>query len=197
MEYLRGHDLSKVLRKLRAREAELDFSATITIGIAAATGLHYAHEQADSSGRHLGLVHRDVSPANIIVTYNGGVKLVDFGIAKAAGQRAITAVGSMKGKVPYMAPEQCEGAEVDRRTDVYALGVVLFELSTGRRLFQGESELHTIRQIVSGTVPDPTTLVPGYPPGLARILSRAIAVDPSRRMQSALELALALDELAA
>lgn len=196
MEYLRGCDLAKVIRALARGEAAIDLAATVTIGIGAATGLHHAHEQRDLSGRHLGIVHRDVSPSNIIVSYDGGVKLVDFGIAKASGQRTITADGSIKGKVPYMAPEQCNAERADRRSDVYSLGVVLFELSTGQRLFYGESELHTIRRILLADVPNPATLVPGYPPTLARVIARAMALDPRRRYQTALELAMALEELA-
>ena len=196
MEYLRGCDLRTVIGRLQSDHAAIDLSATLAIGIAAATGLHYAHEHRDFSGRHLGLVHRDVSPSNIMITYDGSVKLLDFGVAKAAGKRSITVVGSIKGKVAYMSPEQVSAAPVDRRSDIYSLGVVLYELSTGRRLFQATNELDLITRIQRGDVPDPRMVVTSYPDALATILSRAMAIDPSQRYQTALELAFALEELA-
>ena len=196
MEYLRGRDLARVLRVLKADLTAIDLAATVAIGIGAATGLHHAHEQRDLSGRHLGMVHRDVSPSNIIVTYDGGVKLVDFGIAKASGQKTTTAVGSIKGKVPYMSPEQSAGEPVDRRSDVYSLGVVLYELATGQRLFTGDHELQTIHRIARGNAPPVSSVNPAVPAELDHIIALAMHVDPTRRYQTALELAIALEDLA-
>ncbi len=138
MEYLHGRDVAAVARVLRQRGLRLaeDQALSIVLGICA--GLHYAHERADDAGRPLGIVHRDVSPTNAIVTYDGGVKLVDFGLVKAEGRATESRSGSLKGKLAYMSPEQCRARPLDRRSDIYSLSIMLWELTTGQRLYTGE-----------------------------------------------------------
>ncbi len=129
----------------------------------AAEGLHSAHELAGKNGEKLGLVHRDVTPHNLFLTYDGCTKVVDFGIAKFASRIADTRAGTLKGKLAYMSPEQVAGEPLDRRTDIFALGVVLWELTTGQRLFRMESDLDTLAKVQECTVPRPSTVVRGYP----------------------------------
>jgi eukaryotic-like serine/threonine-protein kinase len=142
-------------------------------------------------------VHRDVSPSNILIGYDGAVKLVDFGIAKAAMRQVETRSGSLKGKVSYMSPEQCKGEDIDRRSDVYALGVVLYELLTTTRLFKGDNDYLMMDAIVHGRIPLPRVRRPDLPPELEGIVLRALATDPEKRYQSADELRIALDRHAA
>nr|MBA2540688.1 serine/threonine protein kinase [Deltaproteobacteria bacterium] len=157
MEYVHGQDLRMLLKEASRRKHKVPWEHVITIMTSAAAGLHHAHELRGSDRKPLGLVHRDVSPANILIGYDGTVKMVDFGIAKAALRTGEgTRGGALKGKISYMAPEQCAGKPIDRRSDVYALGVVLYELSTVRRLFKGENDFLTMSAIVAGDIPHPT-----------------------------------------
>jgi serine/threonine protein kinase len=151
-----------------------------------ASGLHAAHELRDVDGIQQNLVHRDVSPHNILISTSGQVKLVDFGVAKAVGRMsANTRSGQLKGKFGYMSPEQAEGLEVDRRSDIFALGIVLYELTTSRRLFRGQSDLDTLRLIVGGNIPRPSRLDPSYPPGLEVVVLRALERNREQRYQTA------------
>jgi serine/threonine-protein kinase len=168
----------------------------LTIVSAAASALHYAHEHRGPDRRPLNIVHRDVSPANIIVGYAGQVKVVDFGIAKATMSASDTQSGTLKGKISYMAPEQCMNHPVDRRSDVFALGIVLWELTTVRRLFRGSSDFLTMTAIAQGDIPRPSKHRPDIPPDLEAIIMKALARDPAQRYQTADELRIALDELA-
>jgi serine/threonine-protein kinase len=155
----------------------------------AAAGLHAAHELRDENGAPRGVVHRDISPHNILIGTNGAVKLVDFGVAKAVGRVSeATRAGQLKGKFGYMSPEQARGKPIDRRSDLFALGIVLFELTTSRRLFRGESDIETLKLVISSRIPPPTTLDPKYPPELERIVLRALQRDPQARYQTAAEL---------
>ncbi|HET9622617.1 MAG TPA: protein kinase, partial [Kofleriaceae bacterium] len=156
---------------------------------------HYAHERRGNDKKPLGIVHRDISPSNILVGYDGAVKVVDFGIAKAS-MRQETRSGSLKGKISYMSPEQCKGADVDRRSDVYSLGVVLYELATTTRLFKGDNDYLVMDQIVNGRVSLPRVRRPDLPNELSSIIMRAIAPDPERRYFTADELRVALDQFA-
>jgi eukaryotic-like serine/threonine-protein kinase len=196
MEYLHGEDVRSMLSAASKRRAHTPLGIAIAIVSAAAAGLHYAHERTGSDLRPLGIVHRDVSPSNILVGYDGAIKVVDFGIAKAA-MREDTQSGSLKGKISYMSPEQCKGATVDRRSDVYALGVVLYELATTVRLFKGENSYLVMEQIVRGKTAPPTVRRPDLPEELSDIIMRALAPDPAQRYATADHLRVALDELAA
>jgi serine/threonine protein kinase len=195
MEYVAGQDLRKLKHAARA-SIGLPLEHVVNIVIGVASGLHYAHEQVDRVGRPLGLVHRDVSPSNIIVTYDGGVKLVDFGIAKASTAQVATAVGTLKGKIPYMSPEQCRGAKLDRRSDIFSLGTVLWELSTGSRLFRGENEFAMLNRIANGDVPLPSSRKSNYPEDLEAIVMRALEGDREHRYATAQDLQIALEDFA-
>jgi serine/threonine protein kinase len=199
MEYVHGEDLRKLLMKVNRKKEKVPFEHVVTIVTTAALALHHAHEQRGTDRKPLGLVHRDVSPANIIVGYDGNVKVVDFGIAKAAINKSqeSTKAGSLKGKVSYMAPEQCAGLSVDRRSDVYSLGIVLFELSTVRRLFKGNNDFLTMSAIVQGNIPKPSSYRPDIPPELEGIILKALSIDPEDRYQSADEMRDALEAFAA
>ena len=197
MEYVHGEDLRALLHKLSSTQQQLPIEHVITIVSSAAAALHYAHEQRGPDRAPLGLVHRDVSPANILVGYDGNVKVVDFGIAKAAHRSTETHSGTLKGKISYMAPEQCMGLEVDRRSDVFALGIVLYELYTVRRLFKASSDFLTMTQIASGQIPTPRLHRQEIPVELEQIILKALARHPTDRYQSAEEMRVALDRFAA
>ncbi|MBE4751917.1 protein kinase [Corallococcus sp. ZKHCc1 1396] len=189
MEYVRGCSLWE-LRK-RSKEAMTPITPTLVahIGVEVARGLHYAH-RLRVNGELLHLVHRDVTPHNVLVSYDGAVKLTDFGIAKAGN--TLTNPGVLKGKFAYMSPEQARGESVDARTDVFALGVVLWELLTGGRLFQGDSEIAVLRAVQESTIVPPARLNPDVPPELDAAICRALERDLSKRFQTAGELERAL-----
>jgi serine/threonine-protein kinase len=196
MEYLHGVDLRRLLALLAKRSEQLPFSHVVSIIAAAAAALHHAHEQRNPEGGPLGIVHRQVTPGNILVGYDGNVKIVDFGIAKAAIKRSETGVGVLRGIAPYMAPEQCAGLHVDRRSDVFALGIVLYELSTVRRLFKGANEFLTMSAVVNAEVPRPSQYRRDVPPELEVIMLKALSRDPLARYQTAGAMAEALDKVA-
>jgi len=195
MEYLHGEDVRTILSAASKSRTHTPLGHAIAIVSAAAAGLHYAHDRTGNDLRPLGIVHRDVSPSNILVGYDGSIKVVDFGIAKAA-MRDETQSGSLKGKISYMSPEQCKGGDVDRRSDVYALGVVLYELVTTTRLFRGDNNYLVMDQIVHGKVTPPHTRRPDLPRELSDIILRAIAPDRAQRYATADELRSALDQFA-
>jgi serine/threonine-protein kinase len=189
MEHVHGEDIRSIVRQMKKKGVTsfpIEHGLAIVLGCCA--GLAYAHEKRDLDGQPMDIVHRDVSPQNILVTFSGDVKLVDFGIAKA-GRTPVeeSKSGKLKGKIPYMSPEQAQGLELDARSDVFSLGVMLFELCTGRRLFKGTSEYDTMRLIVEGDYPRPRTLNPNMPPRLEEIILRALAKDRDQRYQSARE----------
>jgi len=173
MEYVHGKDVRQVFRRVHDRL--IPFGAAIAIGIGACQGLHYAHCKSDSHGNPLGIVHRDVSPANLLVTYDGCVKLVDFGVAKLTASNRATRVQAIKGKVAYMSPEQCRGKPLDRRSDIFSLGIVLWEVTVGQRLFQGRTDIEIFQKIVDEDAPCPTKRRANYPRPLARIVRRCLA----------------------
>jgi serine/threonine-protein kinase len=196
MEYVHGEDLRSIVRAMKANNVTsfpLEHALAIILGMAA--GLAYAHEQKTLDGEPMNLVHRDVSPQNVLVTFNGDVKLVDFGIAKAGrSKEEETKSGKLKGKVPYMSPEQAQGLELDARSDIFALGVMLFELTTGRRLFRGQNEWDTLKMIVESEYPAPRSINPHLPERLERIILRALEKDRERRYQTARELQADLED---
>ncbi|HEY1816962.1 MAG TPA: protein kinase, partial [Kofleriaceae bacterium] len=196
MEYVHGEDVRKLLLKVREDNALVPLDQVVTIGAAAAAGLHHAHEQTDSDRSPLGLVHRDVSPGNILIGFDGSVKLVDFGLAKPALSSIKTRTGSIAGKAPYMSPELCQGKPIDRRSDIFALGIVLYELATARRLFKGDNDYLTMASIVEGQVAPPSTIRPDIPRALDEIILRALAKKPEARFQTAVDLRAALEAFA-
>jgi serine/threonine protein kinase len=196
MEYVMGKDLRTVLHQAKAKGQPLSISHALLIATKVCSGLDYAHRKKDLSGQDLNLVHRDISPQNILVSYEGEVKLVDFGIAKAASQSTHTQAGIIKGKLLYMSPEQAWGKPVDRRSDIFALGAVLYEMLTGHKLFKGDSEFHTLEKVREARVePPPTKLNADIPPELEAVLLKALAKEPQNRYQSALEFETALEDL--
>jgi serine/threonine protein kinase len=186
LEYLPGEDLATVFE--RCRKPLVPVTMAMALIEQAATGLHYAHEARDGSGRPLGLVHRDVNPANLFVTYDGVVKLLDFGIVKnpSAGQR--TAPGIFKGTYGYCAPEQVVGGNVDRQTDVFCLGIVFWELLTGRRLFDDGNQVTTIDAVRSRRIEAPSTFRPEVPPQVDAVVLRALDRDRAGRFATAHQL---------
>jgi len=196
MEHLHGHDLSRTLRRLRIQRVPLMFQQAITIVRDVAAGLHYAHERVGDDGNLLQIIHRDVSPHNIVLTYAGEVKVVDFGVAKASSQIARTRTGVLKGKTAYMSPEQAMGEPVDRRTDVFSIGILLWELTTGRWLYRRRTELEMLKAVVESDAPRPSSLRHDYPADLEKIVMKALARSADQRWATAGELRSALDDLA-
>ncbi len=194
MEYVAGLSVAQVGKLATRRLGKVPQEIAAGIVVQAAAGLHSAHEQRAPDGTPLGIVHRDVSPQNLLLTNEGIVKLVDFGIAKAAGRATNTRAGVIKGKFGYLSPEQCVGEAIDRRSDVFALGIVLFELCTSRRLFKRGSTLHTYEAIASCQVPDPRSLNPAIAPPVAAVIKRALAKGAGERFQTAEEFGGALEE---
>lgn len=189
MEYVEGESATTLLRAVRKASRAVPLAIAVHIVAQAAAGLHAAHEQKNDAGEPLNLVHRDVSPQNILVTYAGVAKLIDFGIAKTEHQDTQTQTGELKGKYGYMAPEQFMEKPIDRRADIFALGVVLFELVSARRLFKRDSAHAAMRAICDEPLPEPS--LPGgakVPPWLVKVIKRALARDPDDRYASAQEL---------
>ncbi|HWU86148.1 MAG TPA: serine/threonine-protein kinase, partial [Kofleriaceae bacterium] len=193
MEYVHGQDLRALLAKAGGQGTRVPSELALTVVAGAAAGLHHAHERRGPDGTPLGIVHRDVSPSNIMIGYDGSVKLLDFGIAKAAARSVETQSGIIKGKFAYMAPEQCRGRDVDRRSDVFSLGIILYEITTQHRCFRADSDFDTMHRIVTGDVVRPMRLIQGYPQALEAIVMKALAVDANQRYQSAGQLLEAIE----
>ena len=192
MEYVRGHSLWELRRRCQERGVAIPPMLVAQIGMEVARGLAYAHRLTEN-GQSLGLVHRDVTPHNVLLSFDGAVKLTDFGIAKA-GSRATTS-GMLKGKFAYMSPEQARGDMVDARTDVFALGVTLWELLTGARLFEGDGDVAVLRAVQERLIVPPARLNPGVSAVLDAAVMRALERDPVRRWPTAHELERALAEV--
>ena len=196
MEYVEGHDLREVLNAAHSTGGlPIEHALTVVTGVAA--GLHHAHEKSAPDGRSLGIVHRDVSPTNVLVSFDGAVKLVDFGVAKARSRQSTTRDGALKGKLSYMSPEQCRAETLDRRSDVFSLGLLLYELTTGVRPYGEELEYKLINLVAAGVVALPSSRVRGYPPGLEAIVMKALCPDTTNRYATAEELQLAIERYAA
>src|SRR5262245_6923880 len=195
MELVQGKPLSAVLRKAAREHRPPSAALTSFLLSQAAHGLAYAHTLTDGDNRPLGVVHRDVSPQNVLISFEGAVKMIDFGVARAFGRVAHTSPGGLKGKIDYMSPEQASAEEVDHRADVFALGVVLWEALTGRRLFRRETELATMRAIVDDPIPHPSEMAE-IPAELDAIVMRALRKRKDARFASANEMAVALERFA-
>jgi len=188
MEYLEGQSLSATTRRAAQAGSPLPLALHLRIIINALEGLHYAHELRAYEGAPLQLVHRDISPQNIFVTYDGQVKVLDFGIAKATSSSTHTATGIVKGKIAYMAPEQIIGDPVDRRADVYSVGCMLWAAATGDKLWKDTPDVHIMRRAINGDIPSPQSVSPGCDDELNRIVLKALANEPKNRYATALEL---------
>jgi serine/threonine-protein kinase len=197
MEWVYGDSVSHLVKASGTPSGGIDLDPRVVARIVsdAAAGLHAAHNLVDDDGRALHVVHRDVSPHNLLVSLDGTVKVTDFGVAKAVGaSHESTSAGQLKGKVAYMAPEQATGQPVDRRSDVFALGCVLYEATTGQRPFRGEGEHQVMQELVKGAFARPSRLVRGYPFELERIVTRALAPQPLHRFQTMEQMRTALEE---
>lgn len=197
MEYVHGQDTRSILRKAsRLKGHDIPIAIAVQIVRAMASALHHAHDRKRPDGTARDIVHRDVSPSNILVSYDGAIKLADFGVAKAATSSVRTRTGALKGKVGYMSPEQARGMTIDRRSDVFSLGVVLWELLAMRRLFKTDNDLATIQAIITAAPPSLLEIRNDCPGELDRIARRALEKDPEKRYQTAQALQRDLEELA-
>src|SRR6266542_1326097 len=194
MEHIHGEDLRAIQRHLSKDKGVLPLEHALYVAIALCSGLSYAHDKCDLAGNPLRIVHRDISPHNVIVSYSGDVKLVDFGVAKSRVQLADqTRAGNIKGKVAYMSPEQALGHAIDARSDVFAIGSTLYELTTGRRAFRGRNDYETMRLVGAAAFELPGVVKRDYPPDLEAILMRTLTRYPEDRYQSARELQIDLE----
>jgi serine/threonine protein kinase len=196
MEFVYGQDLSHLLRRAAILRRPLSLDAALSIVIGLCAGLHHAHEKEGPDGRPLGLVHRDVSPQNVLISYDGAVKIMDFGIAKATSNSQKTRDGTLKGKIAYMSPEQGSSTDLDRRSDVFSVATMLWELTTFRRLFKAESDFESLRRIIQEDAPRPARYIPTYPAALERIVMKGLRRNPEERYQTAQELQLDLETFA-
>jgi serine/threonine protein kinase len=190
MEYVRGSSLSRLLRTLTQKGERMPPHIAAAIAAGVLRGLHAAHEAKSETGERLEIVHRDVSPQNILVGSDGIARVLDFGVAKAAGRVQTTREGQLKGKLAYMAPEQITTGVVTRKTDVYAAGVVLWEMLTGRRLFRADNEAKLLALVLDSEVVPPTSLVEGLPEGFDQVVLRGLDRDPAKRYATAREMAI-------
>ncbi|WP_225412107.1 serine/threonine protein kinase [Stigmatella hybrida] len=193
MEFVHGEDLGRVMRKAYGKDQWIARPLAIRIVAAACEGLYYAHTRTDDAGRPLKVVHRDISPQNILISFDGSVKLVDFGIAKAADQVGLTKSGAIKGKFAYMAPEQASGKALDHRADIFAIGLVLYELLTCNRPLKRETELATLQAALECSI-QPPSQVADVPPGMDEVVMRALSKAADDRYRDARQFQLALEE---
>jgi tRNA A-37 threonylcarbamoyl transferase component Bud32 len=188
MEYINGRDVNALFKDAYRRKQPLPVSICCYVIQQVCEALDYAHRKRDRDGRELFIVHRDVSPANVLVSHEGAVKMIDFGIAKAVSKISMTRPGLIKGKISYMSPEQMKGLPIDRRSDVFAAGIILQELLSGKRLFAAKTDVETIRNVIKGTIPPLQQFRPDIPADLQPIVLRALERDPEKRYAWASEL---------
>ncbi|HVK87930.1 MAG TPA: protein kinase [Kofleriaceae bacterium] len=197
MEYVHGETVRSLMYRTTEQQREVPLSVVLSVIAGAAAGLHHAHERVGVDGRPLGIVHRDVSPSNLMISYEGSVKVVDFGVAKAESRAVETRSGTVKGKVSYLSPEQCRGLEVDRRSDLFSLGIVMWEMLVGDRLYRRGSDFEIMTAIVSEEVLPPSHRRRGIPPELDALVLRLLAKKPKDRFQTCDEAVDALEQVAA
>ena len=195
MEYLEGLSLDRIARRYIQSGDNVPLGLLLRALCDCLEGLHHAHELRDFDGTHLAVVHRDVTPSNLFVTSDGIAKVLDFGIAKAATQDEATRTGMLKGKLAYMAPEQFFSAPIDRRADLWSMGVVIWEMTTGRRLFKGPNDAATYKNIASGSIPSVRAYRADAPAALDPVIARALARDREQRYPTAEEMRAAIDTL--
>lgn len=188
-EYIHGRDMGAIVERQRAAGVPLPIPLVVHIGMKVCEALQHAHTAVGPGGQPLQIIHRDVSPSNVLVSYEGAVKVIDFGLAKAQGRLSTTQVGVVKGKLAYLSPEQARGRPIDSRSDLFSLGTCLFEWLTGQRLFLRKNDVDTVMAIQRAEIPPVRALRPDVPPALQAIVLRALAPDPDRRYQTALEMA--------
>jgi serine/threonine-protein kinase len=193
MEYVAGEALSRLMKVSIAKGVLASPRVAATILSSVLHGLHAAHHTKDEHGGELGIVHRDVSPQNILVGVDGAARVLDFGVAKAAGRLQTTREGQVKGKIAYMPPEQLGGAAVTKQVDVYAASVVLWEMLTGRRLFDGETEAIVLARALDGSVEPPSAYNPHVEPAVDAVVLRGLSRDPARRFATARDMAMAIE----
>lgn len=194
MEYLFGKDLRAVNAKAKEKGSPVSLENALYLVSKVCAGLDYAHKLKDFQGKSLNIIHRDISPQNVFLTYEGDVKIVDFGIAKAASQSTITQVGMIKGKVAYMSPEQAAGKSIDHRSDIFATGILLYELVAGRRMFQGDDTLQILSKVREAEFTPLGTLKGGLPEKLYDIVARALAKEPGDRYQTCADMQADIEE---
>jgi len=193
MEYLFGKDLRKLTYKAKEKGVPIDLESTLYIISRVCAGLDYSHNLKDLKGKPLNIIHRDINPQNIFITYEGQVKIIDFGIAKAASHNSTTHEGLIKGKLAYMSPEQANGQTIDRRSDIFSTGIILYELLSGQRMFQGEV-MHIYSQVRDAAYKPLESLVPDLPARLHDVVQHALAKEPDERYQSCGEMLADLEE---
>jgi serine/threonine-protein kinase len=193
MEFVLGESLDKLMRLAQSRGDAIPLPITATVIVGALHGLHAAHEACDERGEPLGIVHRDVSPHNVLVGIDGAAHVIDFGVAKASGRAQVTAEGRIKGKLSYMPPEQLMGNALDRRADVFAASIIMWEMLTGQRLFQGIDQRDVVARVMRGKVDAPRKHVPSLSGALDAIVMRGLTRDLSRRFATARDMAVAIE----
>jgi serine/threonine protein kinase len=196
MEYVHGETVRALLQRAQGVRRRLPITCVLTIAAGTAAGLHHAHTRLGRDGRALGIVHRDVSPSNLMVSYEGGVKVVDFGVAKAADRSHETKSGTVKGKISYLSPEQCKGKRVDRRSDLFSLGICVWEMLTTERLYKRTSDFENMNAIVTEPTPPPSSRRSDVPAEVDELVLRLLAKEPDERFQTADELVEGIEEVA-
>ena len=199
MEYVHGETVRGLLQRARSLRREIPLGLVLTVIAGTAAGLHHAHDRIGIDGRPLGIVHRDVSPSNLMISYDGGIKLVDFGVAKAENRAGAheTRSGAVKGKISYLSPEQCRGVAIDRKSDLFSLGIVLWEMLTTERLYRRASDFENMTAIVNEPAPSPAQKRHGLPWDIEQLSLRLLAKNPEERFGTAQELVETIEELAA
>jgi len=197
MEYIAGEDLRTILRKISREGSLIPIQHALQIVSSICEGLDHAHKKKDAFGKSLNIIHRDISPQNIMISYEGNVKILDFGIAKATTQSQETEAGVLKGKYAYMSPEQAKGKKLDHRSDIFAVGILLYEMLTSKRLFKAENQLDTLRKLVYEEIPSPKLVNPDIPDNLVKILMKALSKDVDERYQTAREFQNDIEEFLA